>query len=234
MTSGEAVPLMVLLHLCDTLFPLGSFAHSDGLEAATSTGLVATGSDLRRWLQATRDEILARGDGPALRIAFEAFGRGVLTEVAAIDAELHALRPAGAARRASRTMGLRLLKTWQDIRPHPGIAGLLTSGGSGNGSSAAGFTLPVAFGVVCCASLVPARAALEGYFYTRLAATVSAAMRLMSIGQHQAHALLAEALDAVPAAVAEAMTCNQPSGFVPALDVTAMAHQYLHSRLFRS
>jgi urease accessory protein len=142
------------------------------------------------------------------------------------------MRPALATRQASRAMGARLLKTWQEIRPDPGIARLVALGG--RRGRAAGFGLPIAFGVVCAASVVPVRAALEGYFYTRLAATVSAAMRLMSVGQHEAHALLAEALDGVPAAAAEAMACPQPTSFVPALDLAAMNHQYLHSRLFRS
>ena len=76
--SGGVLPL---LHLCDSLFPLGSFSHSDGLEAATSSGMITTGSDLQRWLQTTRDDVLARGDGPALRIAFEAFERGRFSDV---------------------------------------------------------------------------------------------------------------------------------------------------------
>ncbi len=57
-------------------------------------------------------------------------------------------------------------------------------------------TLPVAFGAVASAAGIPVRAAVEGFIYTRLAAIVSAAMRLMPLGQHEGHTLLAEALDA--------------------------------------
>jgi len=32
--------VLQLLHLCDSLFPLGAFAHSDGLETATVAGAV--------------------------------------------------------------------------------------------------------------------------------------------------------------------------------------------------
>ena len=34
-------------------FPIGAFAHSDGLEAATDRGRVATADDLRRWMDAS-------------------------------------------------------------------------------------------------------------------------------------------------------------------------------------
>jgi urease accessory protein len=92
----------------------------------------------------------------------------------------------------------------------------------------------VAFGVVCAASGIPVRAALEAFFYTRLAATASAAMRLMPIGQHEAHVLLAEVLVGIAGAVDAAMACEYPGAFAPALDIEAMRQPYLHSRLFRS
>jgi urease accessory protein len=232
MTTADSGSLLTLLHLCDSLFPLGSFVHSDGLETAASSGAVLTGSDLRQWLEATRDEVLARCDGPGLRIGFEACRAGAFTDLLNIDDELDSMRPASASRQAGRAMGTRLLKTWQVIRPSPELEAVMAF--RCRESRSAGFTLPVAFGVVCAVRLVPVRAALDGYFYARLAAAVSAAMRVMSIGQHEAHSLLAEALDGVPAAVSRAMDCPQPSSFVPALDLAVMNHQYVHSRLFRS
>lgn len=155
--------MLVLLHLCDSLFPLGSFAHSDGLESASSSGRLTTGAGLRPWLITTRDEVLACGDGPALRIAFAALLTGDVTTIARIDDELQAMRPAMAGRQASRAMGTRLLKTWQEIRPHQAIAELQTF--ARESARPGGFTLPIAFGVVCAASRVGLRDALEGYFY---------------------------------------------------------------------
>ena len=43
-------PLMPLLQLCDSLFPLGSFAHSDGLESAVQGGGISNGDDLAAWM----------------------------------------------------------------------------------------------------------------------------------------------------------------------------------------
>ncbi len=96
-------------------------------------------------------------------------------------------------------------------------------------------TLPVAFGVVCASADIDERAALEAYFYTRLAATISCAMRLMPIGQHEAHLRLADALARVPSLVDGVLARGeQPAAFLPALDLAAMNQQYVHSRLFRS
>ena len=63
-----------------------------------------------------------------------------------------------------------------------------------------GPTLPVAFAARLRVRPASSGAtSRRGFAYTRLAATVSAAMRLMAIGQTDAHALLARVLDRVPA-----------------------------------
>ena len=61
-------------------------------------------------------------------------------------------------------------------------------------------------------------------------------MRLMPIGQTEAHALLADALDARAGGRRRACwhAAREPESFAPALDLAAMTQQYVHSRLFRS
>jgi len=95
--------------------------------------------------------------------------------------------------------------------------------------------LPIAFAGACAVSGIERRQAVEAFAYTRLAATVSAAMRLMPIGQTDAHRLLARTLDGVPAVVDRIIERDgRLESFAPALDIAAMTQQYLHSRLFRS
>ena len=77
--------------------------------------------------------------------------------------------------------------------------------------------------------------ALSGFAYTRLAATVSAAMRLMPLGQSVAHQLLSRVLERVPQTVDEVVArAARPESFAPLMDVAQMTQQYVHSRLFRS
>ena len=227
MSAEASLTRLSLLHLCDSLFPLGSFAHSDGLEAAVSSGSVVSGSDLRSWLEATLVVTLTDAEGPAVRDAHAAAVANDFAALAVIDAEMDALRGSASGRSASRAMGTRLLGTWQHIRPSALVQAAI--------EARARYTFPVAFGVVCAASGASVEDALESYCYARLAATVSAAMRLMSIGQHEAHALLAEVLGAVPARVSRILSAGEPSrSFAPVMEIAAMSHQYVHSRLFRS
>jgi urease accessory protein len=212
--------LTALLHLCDSAFPLGSFAYSDGLESATSSGRVTTHDDLRAWLDACLDETIGRMEGPAVWQAWAAARADDSSVLDALDEELNALRPSSAGRKSTSAMGQRLLTTWSALYG--------TELGPGR-------SLPVAFGLVCACTPIDRRDAVEAYAYTRLTATVSAAMRLMSIGQTAAHALLARTLDRVPSVADDiARRDARIESFTPALDIAAMTQKYLPSRLFRT
>ena len=233
--------MLSLLQLCDTLFPIGGFAYSDGLETATTAqaqpGMtpvkpaVSDVRDLGDWIEACLDETIGRLEGPAVWQAWAAFQDSDWHALSALDQELDALRPAAGARRSSRAMGLRLLTTWQTLHPDPRLeqaAALVRAGQLGP-------ALPIAFAGACATAGIDRRQAVEAFAYTRLAATVSAAMRLMPLGQTDAHGLLARTLDRVPAVVDGIIERDgEIESFSPALDIAAMTQQYLHSRLFRS
>jgi urease accessory protein len=218
---------LALLQLCDSLFPVGSFAHSDGLEAAVADGHVARANDLRDWLNAQLRSSLTDSDGPAVRDAMGAIRDADLDRIAAVDDELYAMRPSATGREASRSQGRRLLNTWQHIRPSGPVATAI--------AARPFHTFPVAFGIVCGAMQIAVHEALEAYFYTRLAGGVSAAMRLMPLGQHDAQRILADLLADTPDCVARVeASCDRPRAFSPHLDIASMRQQYVHSRLFRS
>jgi urease accessory protein len=219
--------LLALLHLCDSLFPIGSFSHSDGLEAATASGDVKSADDLEAWMDATLDDTLTRLEGPAVNRAWRAWSERQVEVLLLVDIEVHAIRPSSTARAASRAMGTRLLRTWGAIHQEAGLPVLPAARSQ--------LTLPVAFGAVAAAAGVANRDALCGFMYTRLASTLSAAMRLMPLGQLDGHRRLAGALDRVPD-VADRILHDDPPimSFAPCLDLAAMRQQYVHSRLFRS
>jgi urease accessory protein len=236
-----------LLHLCDSLFPLGGFAYSDGLEAATSVGFsrepAGSGDDaeqlrdeiaaitdaagLRAWVDVCLDETIGRTEGPGLWQAWPLFENAEWDRLAALDEELTALRPSASARRSTRAMGMRLLTTWHALHPDPRLDAAIALSRSGR----FGPVLCIAFAGACACAGIERRRSVEAFAYNRLASTVSAAMRLMPIGQGDAHALLAGACDRIPAVVDAVIAIE---AFSPAMDVATMTQQYLHSRLFRS
>src|SRR5262245_48997755 len=174
-------------------------------------------------MDACLDETIGRMEGPAVWRAWAAARAEYGETLEELDQELTALRPSAAGRRSSVAMGRRLIATWSAIQSDAPLRRVTTP------------TLPVAFAIVAVSADVNRRDAVEAYAYTRLAATVSAAMRLMSIGQTEAHALLARTLHRVPAVVDDiARRDGAIESFTPALDIAAMTQQHVHSRLFRS
>jgi urease accessory protein len=223
--------VLQLLHLCDSLFPVGAFAHSDGLETATASGVVRDADSLQLWVDAVLDEAFGRLDGPIAWRARVLIDDMRWDELARLDAEAIAMRPAASSRRATCSMGQRLLDTWRRLHPDPRLDRLheLASCGS------IGPCFAVAFAAACGCADVPPASALEALAYTRLASTVSAAMRLAPVGQNDAHLVLSRTLARVPdivATITERDVAHE--SFAPAMDIAAMSHQYLHSRLFRS
>ena len=159
-------PFLAILHLCDSLFPVGAFAYSDGLEAAAvlwpadqlrpETG---HGADrLRAWMDAMLDETVGRLDGPAVWRAWRAFDEQRWALLFVLDQELTALRPSAAARRSSRAMGLRLLTVWSAMYPDPRLEAALAHARSGR----LGPTLPVAFAGACACAGVARRSSAVG------------------------------------------------------------------------
>ena len=228
--TTKARPLLALLHLCDSLFPIGGFGYSDGLEAATSAGLVETPADLQAWLDVCLDEVVGRMDGPATLRAWSAFDQQDWQALCELDEEITAMRPSSGTRRSSRAMGFRLVSTWSVLYPDRLLEHLVDLARV----QWLGPALPVAFGCVCASAGIGMRDAGAAFAYTRLASTTSAALRLMRIGQTDAHARLAETLGRVPVVVDAMTMCTRPESFTPAMDLSAMTQQYLHSRLFRS
>jgi len=221
--------LVALLQLADSLFPIGSFAHSDGLEHAVAVGRVTNAGELRRWLDAQLAGPLATADGRGVSLAHAHWRASCLAELDELDDEMHALRPSSASRDAARAMGTRLLKTWTAARPDSDVSAYLVRRAS------RGVTLPVAFGIACGSAAIAPAPAVEAFLYTRLAGSISAAMRLMKIGQSEAQRVLAEMLEQVPAVGAAIVAADsRPAVFAPALDISAMSQPYQRSRLFRS
>ena len=221
--------LLPLLHLCDSLFPTGAFAHSDGLEWATDRGLVASAADLAEWLDSSLSELLARAEGPAVWLGRQAFAARDWQLLSVVNAETFALRPSAVSRQATRAMGVRLVRTWQQLYEPAGFDEMAAAI-----DVERTMTLPAAFGVACASMGVDGRRSVEAFIYTRLASAASAAMRLMAIGQNEAHRVLAARLRTMGPLVEAIAAEPAVSSFAPAQDIAAMSHQYVRSRLFRS
>ncbi|MEO1320022.1 MAG: urease accessory UreF family protein, partial [Pseudomonadota bacterium] len=95
---------------------------------------------------------------------------------------------------------------------------------------------PVAVGAVAAAHGVPERATLTGYAHAFVANLVSAAVRLVPLGQTDGQRITAQLEASVDAAVARAgvTALDDLASATLASDIAAMQHETQYTRLFRS
>lgn len=228
----DAEHLLRVLQLGDSLFPIGSFSWSDGLETATASGRIADAAGLEAWTRQYLDGMFTPCEGLAAKRAHQYSVAGEWQRLRELDEELTALRPAASTRASSVSIGRRLLATAAAVHADAALAPLhaLVARDDRSGNVA------VVHGALFAALGVGERHAVAGFAYTRLAGIVSAALRLMPIGQVQGQVVLGRMLARVPAAVDAVIAAGDAPlrAFAPLVDVQQMNHRDVYSRLFRS
>jgi urease accessory protein len=216
------------LQMMDSLFPVGGFAYSDGLESAAASGDVRDGKSLAAWMDHVLHAVIVPCDGLALLKVARATETQDWDAVRFIDAELAALKPAAAVRTSSVSVGKRLLAMYTSILRGQELVPVI--------ETLPHCHAPVAYGMAFSHLGLRPRDSLLAYGYGRLAGIVSAALRLLPVGQQQGQALLTRALDDLPAAVQTILFNESESlrSFSPLMDIQQMKHRFVYSRLFRS
>ena len=223
--------LLMLLQWTDSAFPTGAFAHSGGLETYTQVEVVRTADELAR-LIAVKLASAARTDLIVIHGVMAAYAGPNRARLRELDALLSASKLARELREASEKIGRRMLSNVLNLLADDVLTAYRddVTAGRNAGHHA------VVHGLACAALRLEPDAALLAFAYGLVANQTAAAMKLMSLGQTQAQAVLAAAGPAMADAVELALsrTLDDFGSFTPALDIRAMQHEFLFRRLFIS
>lgn len=220
------------LQLLDSALPIGSFAHSFGLETLTQEGLARTPDDLERYARAMLLGSWGSVDVFALKGVYAWAPRGEHDEIWRLDRMLHAARSARESREGASKMGRRLLHLAQALHPNLQWQPLLEAVES---KRCAGLHATI-YGWACWQLGVDLDDAARGFLYSCAASTCANSVRLMRIGQTQAAQVLVALLPAIEAAW-QSVRDDEPHDFwhhTPGSDVAGARHEALYSRLFMS
>lgn len=220
------LPLMVWL---SPSFPVGAFAYSHGIEWAVETSDIKSAATLEAWL----DDLLEHG-GPwsdavllaATHQAVEQDNDAALAEIAELAA---ALAPSRERRLETLKQGEAFLLAVRASWPCKALDRLARIH---KGEVA----FPVAVGVAAAGRGLVLRETLEAYLLSLVTNLVSAAVRLVPLGQTDAVKVVAGLTPRVRsiAARAAASTLDDVGGAALRSDIASMRHETQHTRLFRS
>ena len=215
-------PRLHLLHLSSPALPVGAYAYSQALEYAVEAGWVDD-DKLREWLLDSLQLGLGQLDLPILTRVLEAAARNDIEAIDHWNDVLLANRETRELLLEDQQIGSALWRllsnldiTLPSLGQKPGYA--------------------TAFAVACHEWEVSSSDALLGYSYSWLENQVTAATKLVPLGQSAAQALLLSLLSSVPAACDEAaQLADSDIGLsLPGLALASCHHERQHTRLFRS
>jgi urease accessory protein len=218
-----------LLQFGDSMFPIGGFSFSCGLESAVQTGVVNDRTTLHAFAR-TALEQAARGDGIALIAAHRAAAAGDVETLIAIDRRVFARKPSDETRTMSSRMGRKFTEIGVEVVGAPLIRTWLARIAEG----ATPGCYPVALAVNFAAQGLSAREAFLVHHYGVATAILGAALRLMRVSHVDTQAILYDLNAGVDAAyeAAAAARLSDMAGFAPLSDILAAVHTKAHVRLF--
>jgi len=221
-----------LLQTNDSFFPSGTFAHYFGLEGMTELGQVRDQTSFATFLSQQVIPALEHFELPFVRLAHEAASNNALERLLALDERYGAMKGSSELREASSRIGSQRLQMLAKLCRHPLLLQLEREQAAGRFQTHGA----IIFGAQTGLNNTPIKAALLAYYYQSLAALVSAALKLIRIGQIAGQMLLTEHLGQAATVIARSMEIVETDigWFQPVLDIASMRHETAYSRIFIS
>ena len=206
--------ILTLMQWMSPGFPVGAFAYSHGLEEVIASGTLQTSADLRLWVSDILTDGSGRSDATLLARAWRD------TETAGETDDIARALAAGSERLTETCdQGAAFARTVDAIWE----------------TSVGGRTYPVAVGVAAARQGLPLDLTTGAYLHAFAANLISAAVRLVPLGQTEGQAVLASLEPLIrttadeAAAEGAALWSNCIAG-----DIAAMRHETLYSKVFRT
>jgi urease accessory protein len=226
-----------LLQLADSALPIGSLAHSFGLESLVAAELLTVSvlqAFLRTYLEETGklETVFCREAHRLAAGGGKAFSAGRWRE---LNDLLSALKPARESRAASASLGQNFLRLAMALRD----SAILREAAAASPAAGRDQNLVhhcAAFGLVCGVLEIGGDRAALAYLHQSVANLVSACQRLLPLGQTAAAQILWDLKPAIIETARRSAACSvdEAECFMPLLDWGAMEHPAISTRLFIS
>ena len=205
-------------------FPIGAYMFSHGLEYAAEAGLVSNRTELQDWIETVLRFGTGRVDAMLIRAAYEA-----------TEEELQDIIELASAMKGTSELSKESLSQGQAFKRTVESAWHCDLSGIRQGESLQG-PYSVSVALACKGSNIPLTDVLTAYLHAFASNLVSAAMRLIPIGQTDGQMTVASMANVVADVVDDAIRSplTDIGSSTSMVDWTSMQHESQHTRLFRS
>lgn len=224
--SASALPLLAWL---SPAFPVGSYAYSHGIEWAFESGDVTDAKSTEIWIT----DLVACGgpwsDAVLLASAHRAISAKEYDRLQEVSEFAAALAPSKERKLETMAQGEAFMNMVAAAWTNKTFEKCLSV-------AAREVAYPVAVGVASAAHEISLRVTLESYLLAVVSNFVSAAVRLIPLGQTDGTKIVAKLTPLVRevAARAEKSTLDDVGGAAIRSDIASMKHEMQYTRLFRS
>jgi urease accessory protein len=224
---NSELALLHLLQLVSPALPVGAYSYSEGLEALVDRKTIANPESLQAWLENELRCGSIRLEAAVMLRTYWALASEDLAAVARWNAWQSAARETEELREQSWQMGRSLLKLLVELQPQLEPVALAT---------ASPCNYSVAFGIAAAFWKVDASVAVTGYLQSWIANLISAAVRLIPLGQTAGQQTLLALHNTILETTQKILAIDDEdlSSCSWGLALASMSHQTQYTRLFRS
>lgn len=219
-----------LLAWLSPAYPIGAFSYSHGIETAVEEGLITNRASLVAWLETVLLDGTGRVDGALFAMAWRAADAKDWSVFDAIAERAAAWRGTSEMALEARQQGGSFLAITQTAWPHPDLE-------AAHGRLAGEVALPVTVALAAAVHGIALDVALTGFLHAFTANLISAAVRVVPLGQSDGQLALASLEEAVRYAASAALAVtdlDELGTATPLLDWCSIRHETQYTRLFRS
>ncbi|TDS13295.1 urease accessory protein UreF [Sphingobacterium paludis] len=226
-------PLLTLLQINDSVFPIGSFTHSYGLETYIHKRIVHDVESTRNYAETMLKHSVYYNDAAFFSKAWEiCSGKFSMRKLIALDTLVSSLKSPYEIREASRKLAIRLLKIVESFKSLRRCKAYLEAiqGGTAGGHYA------IAFAMYAQQQQISYEDALSAFYYNTLNGIVTNCAKLVPISQTEGQKILFSLQDLIKDLVATQKDMDDAmlGNCCIAQDLRCMQHEKLYTRIYIS
>lgn len=222
----------LLYQITDSLFPIGAYAHSYGLETYIMNDIIKTEKDAEEYIRAYILSNMCYSDLLSIRLAYEYGKKENLALILQLEEIALVSKVAEEIRTANVKLGSRLIKIAHslDIPYESDVFNKYSK------SKEINHTYPVALGTFCASTGIELLDILERFIFLQISSYTTNCVKIIPLSQTSGQKILYKLMGNTQKIISKVMNLTEDDLFISChgSDIRSMQHEVLYSRIFMS